>query len=94
MNHPHPGHDHRCQQFLERLSMYLDGELPSPDRETIEHHLRDCPCCEEVLASLRHTVAACHEEGRPDMPPDVRQRARERVAELLRQPPSSRPRVR
>jgi anti-sigma factor RsiW len=94
MSHPPTGHDHRCQDFLERLSRYLDDELPAPDRATIEGHLRDCPCCEEVLDSLRHTVAVCHDEGRPELPPEVRQRARARVAELLRRAPVKRVRIR
>jgi anti-sigma factor RsiW len=94
MNEPHAGHDHRCQEFLERLSRYLDDELPATDRQTIERHLRDCPCCEDVLDSLRQTVALCHDAGRPDLPADVRQRARARVTELLRRAPARRARVR
>jgi anti-sigma factor RsiW len=94
MNHPDVGHDHRCAGFLERLSRYLDDELPAADRRTIEGHLSDCPCCEEVLESLRFTVAICHEEGRPDLPADVRQRARARVSELLRHAPPTRARAR
>jgi anti-sigma factor RsiW len=77
-------HDHhRCQEFLERLSMYLDDELAKTDRQTIETHLRDCPCCEDVFESLKQTVTLCHEEGKPDLPDDVRLRARTRVTELL-----------
>jgi anti-sigma factor RsiW len=94
MKHLHLDHDQRCQEFLERLSMFLDDELSTADRQTIEHHLRDCPCCEDVLESLRHTVAVCHEEGRPDLPPAVRQRAQARVAELLRQASPKSARVR
>jgi anti-sigma factor RsiW len=87
-------HDHRCADFLERLSRYLDDDLPSAERRAIERHLRDCPCCEDVLESLRFTVTACHEKGRPALPRDVRQRAKARVAELLRQAPQGRSRVR
>jgi anti-sigma factor RsiW len=94
MSELHIGHDHRCQAFLERLSRYLDDELPAPDRLTIETHLRDCPCCEEVLDSLKHTVSICHEEGRPELPPDVRQRAKARVVELLHRSASRRSRAR
>jgi anti-sigma factor RsiW len=94
MNHPGLGHDHRCVDFLERLSRYLDDDLPVADRQTIEGHLRDCPCCEEVLASHRVTVTVCHEEGRPDLPPDVRQRARARVSELLLHAPAKRAKAR
>jgi anti-sigma factor RsiW len=90
MNRPGVRHDHRCVGFLERLSRYLDDELPAASRRTIERHLRDCPCCEEVLASLKHTVAICHDEGRPELPADVRRRARARVSELLRHEPPAR----
>jgi anti-sigma factor RsiW len=94
MSHLSAGHDHRCQEFLERLSRYLDNELAAPDRQTIERHLHDCPCCEDVLDSLKQTVALCHDEGRPDLPPDVRQRARARVVELLQARPARRTRAR
>jgi anti-sigma factor RsiW len=83
MKSTHPEHAHRCRDFLERLSLYLDGDLPPAARRTVEQHLADCPCCEEVLDSLRETVALCHEKGRPGLPKDVRSRARERVRALL-----------
>lgn len=87
-------HDHRCADFLERLSRYLDDDLPETQRRGIERHLRDCPCCEDILESLKFTVTACHEKGRPALPRDVRQRAKARVAELLRQAPQGRSRAR
>jgi anti-sigma factor RsiW len=89
-----PDHDHRCADFLERLSRYLDDDLPEAEGRAIERHLRDCPCCEEVFESLKFTVAACHEKGRPALPREVRQRAKARVAELLRQTPRPKSRAR
>ena len=94
MTRPSEHDDHRCLESLERLSRYLDDELAAPDRRVIEQHLRDCPCCGDALESLRHTVAICHDEGRPDLPPDVRKRARARVSELLRHAPDRRARAR
>lgn len=82
MKGTHPEH-HRCRDFLESLSRYLDNDLPSRDRRTVEKHLADCPCCEDVLASLKDTLTLCHDKGRPSLPRDVRQRARQRVRELL-----------
>jgi anti-sigma factor RsiW len=90
MTRPSADHDHRCLESLERLSRYLDDELAAEDRRVIEQHLRDCPCCGDVLEGLKHTVALCHEEGRPELPLVVRQRARARVSELLRQAPRRR----
>jgi anti-sigma factor RsiW len=85
MNASDPEHAHRCRDFLERLSRYLDDDLPSAQRRVIEKHLAECPCCEDVLASLQDTIALCHEKGRPPMPRDVRARARQRVRDLLKE---------
>lgn len=79
----HPEHAHRCRDFLESLSRYLDNDLAPSDRRDVEKHLADCPCCEDVLESLKDTISLCHEKGRPALPRDVRHRARERVRELL-----------
>lgn len=94
MSDMHMDHDHRCRDFIEQLSRYLDDDLLATDRQKVERHLRDCPCCEEFLGSLKHTVAVCHDEGRPELPPDVRLRAMARVADLLQRPPHKRARVR
>lgn len=83
MKASHPEHATRCRDSLERMSRYLDGDLPAADRRSIERHLEGCPCCEEVLESLRHTLVVCHEKGRPALPRDVRARARQRVRDLL-----------
>jgi anti-sigma factor RsiW len=81
-SHPDHDHAHRCRDFLEQLSRYLDDDLPAANRRTIQKHLADCPCCEDVLESLKDTVTLCH-ESRPSLPRDVRARARERVRNLL-----------
>jgi anti-sigma factor RsiW len=94
MKGPDLDHDHRCADFLERLSRYLDDDLPEAERSAIERHLHDCPCCGDVLDSLKFTLTACHEKGRPTLPRDVRQRARARVNDLLRQVPQKKARTR
>lgn len=82
MKSPSPNPDH-CKDLLERLSRYIDNELPDGERARIEAHLHECPECVEVLHSLEHTVDLCREEGHPDLPPDLRARALERVHRLL-----------
>ena len=83
MKATHADDAHRCRDFLERLSRYLDGELPAADRRTVERHLAECPCCEEVLDSLKDTIDLCHQKGRVSIPRQVRSRARQRVRDLL-----------
>jgi anti-sigma factor RsiW len=42
----------------EALSRYLEGDLHARDRRALESHVRDCPRCRQVLASLESTLGA------------------------------------
>jgi anti-sigma factor RsiW len=57
------------------LSLYLDGELPSPWKEQMEAHLGECPRCAARLASYRRLGNAVA----PPLPPGLVENARERV---------------
>jgi anti-sigma factor RsiW len=43
-------------RWMERLSEYLDGELPATDRAALEAHLEACNDCSALLADLRRVV--------------------------------------
>jgi len=43
----------RCDEIRERLSAYLDGELPPPEAALVVEHLESCPGCREELDDLR-----------------------------------------
>ena len=43
-------------QWTDRLSEYLDGELAGADRVALEAHLERCGDCAEALAGLRRVV--------------------------------------
>jgi anti-sigma factor RsiW len=45
-------HDH----WTDRLSEYLDGELPEWERVAFESHLQTCPECSIVVSDLRRVV--------------------------------------
>jgi anti-sigma factor RsiW len=53
----------------ELLSAYCDGEIPSPWKEEIDSHLRECPACRQILARYRSlgTVLRDAPEPRIDM---------------------------
>ena len=38
----------------EVISLYHDGELPSPWKEKLETHLESCPACSKVLAGYKY----------------------------------------
>jgi len=43
-------------RWMERLSEYLDGELPATDRAALEAHLDTCNDCSAMLDDLRRVV--------------------------------------
>jgi len=71
-----PGSSTECREALERLYVYLDGELTDTRRDAIRSHLEDCSPCLEVFdfeAELKMVVARHCRDRVPD-------RLRERVA--------------
>ncbi len=42
-----------CKDILEKLSPFIDNELPSQDRELVERHLSQCSACRREEFSLR-----------------------------------------
>ena len=54
------------EEWTDRLSEYLDDELPAADRRSVDEHLAGCASCRAVLEDLRRVVArAQHLERRP-----------------------------
>src|SRR5206468_8291363 len=45
------------EDWIEKLSDYLDGELSAIEREAVESHLQRCAECARVLEDLRRVVA-------------------------------------
>jgi anti-sigma factor RsiW len=54
MNNHHHDREH-CVELADRLSEYLDGELPTDLRERVEAHFEDCANCQRFMTSLRRT---------------------------------------
>jgi anti-sigma factor RsiW len=65
-------------QWMDRLSDYLDGELPDGERIALEAHLQGCGECSAILADLRQVVARArileNESPRRDLWPGIAQR--------------------
>ena len=54
-------------QWTDRLSEYLDGELLTGERTALEQHLLGCEACRATLAELRRVVARA--QALDDTPP-------------------------
>jgi predicted anti-sigma-YlaC factor YlaD len=51
-----------CFEVLERLSDYLDGDLASADRESLEAHVRGCDWCERFGGEMAGLVKQLREQ--------------------------------
>ncbi len=66
-----------CQEMIDFLADYLEGELPESQSHTLDQHLALCPECEAYLQSYRSTIdlstLVCRDrEGHPEaMPEDL-----------------------
>jgi len=57
------------KEWTDRLSDYLDGELPADDHRAVESHLRECAPCTAVLNDLKRVVARAQAAGDAARPP-------------------------
>jgi anti-sigma factor RsiW len=45
-----------CQEVVELLNDYLEGELPDGDRQRVAAHLAGCDGCTKILEEFRETI--------------------------------------
>ena len=45
------------EEWTDKLSDYLDGELTGDERSAVDAHLRSCAACAAVLNDLKRVVA-------------------------------------
>jgi mycothiol system anti-sigma-R factor len=70
-----------CNETIERLYTYLDGELTDERRIEIKRHLDDCPPCLHAFdfeAELRQVIA---DRCKDRVPESLRQRIHEALTE-------------
>lgn len=72
----------------ERLSAYLDGELPDTEWAALEAHLTTCEPCQGELAALRQTRALLRALPTPALPRAFTLPARPTLAERRQRPPA------
>lgn len=75
MNEPVTLHE----EWTDRLSDYLDGELPPGERLALEEHLRGCPACRSVLEQLRAVKVRAAALGNAEPGPQVWRAISERI---------------
>ena len=60
-----------CARTWDRLSAYLDGDLPEKEREGIAQHLRQCARCAEEERALKETLSLLRNLPSGQAPPEL-----------------------
>lgn len=76
-----------CRQFLNGLCDYLDGTSDAASTAAVECHLRNCPKCRVICATVRETVRI-YKRAWPEccVPADVEARLMAAIERLNRHP--------
>jgi anti-sigma factor RsiW len=82
MNIPHE-HDRRCLDLADRISEYIDLELPPDLREKVEAHLVACANCVKFVTSIRRTRDLASLLPPPGLSPDELRRLGEAARRRL-----------
>jgi len=60
-----------CRAVRQKISRYLDGELPLSESSLLEAHLTQCRACARELAELRGVEALLRTVAVPPPPPEL-----------------------
>jgi len=61
-----------CQEFVELVTDYLEGALPSAERLRFESHMDDCPYCAAYLDQMRQTIQLVGQLSEQTVSPEVK----------------------
>ncbi len=70
-----------CQEVKDKLSYYLDGDLPEGEKAAIRQHLAGCPSCHEELESLPKIIGAVKTLPEIEPPTGFSSRVMARISE-------------
>jgi anti-sigma factor RsiW len=62
-----------CEELLEHMAQYLDGELTEELRRELVLHAQSCRNCAHLLRTMERLVAMCQLEPNCEMPEAIRQ---------------------
>jgi anti-sigma factor RsiW len=74
-----------CRECTELLIDFLAGELDAERLELIRRHLESCPPCVTYVETYKITIRLTRQLSCGELPPDVAQRLRAALDELLNQ---------
>jgi len=58
----------KCNQYIQDINDYIDGEIDESLCSELEQHLKECSNCRIMVDSLRQTVVLCRGGKREALP--------------------------
>ena len=87
-----PLDDLPCEEALDLLEPYLDGDLPPEEADRVRRHLEACSSCAAELALAARIQRELRALPQPDCPPEVIERVRRKGrGEVVPFPSGNRP---
>lgn len=68
-----------CEERVEKISQYIDGELPKEEKEELQKHLLSCKICQKEMEKLRKAKEAVKALGFPEMSKEEREALLKRI---------------
>ncbi len=75
-----------CEDFLARISEFMDGDLDGAWRQAVSDHARDCPRCAVILDTTQRTIRLAGDAQLFALPAEVAERLHARLAAALAAP--------
>ena len=72
-----------CDDVMQLLTEYVDGELEADTQRQLESHFGDCPSCVNFLKSFKMTVEMTGSFHCEDIPEEVSKRLHDFLQERL-----------
>lgn len=70
-----------CQEIIEQLNGYLDGDAAVITRLEIETHVRRCPGCWHLVETCKQTIRVYRLQPAAELPAALHRRVMDRVRE-------------
>lgn len=66
-----------CEESLDILEAYVDGDLPAAEADRLREHLEACPSCAAELALAEKVQRELRTLPLPDCPPEILEKVRQ-----------------
>ncbi len=60
-----------CEEFRDKISALIDGELPEEERKEMLAHRTACAECDRYATEIEHVDEVLRAEPLPDLPPEL-----------------------